>query len=82
MNLYQDIFRPILFATADPEWVHRQFIASLRYLSRQQTVIPPNIVARAIRLPNAEPMLFSRGAPATNPLGSNLSQPSRLSSGV
>ncbi|USR92914.1 quinone-dependent dihydroorotate dehydrogenase [Phormidium yuhuli AB48] len=48
MNLYQDIFRPILFATADPEWVHRQFIASLRYLSRQQTVIPPNIVARAI----------------------------------
>ncbi|WP_159789033.1 quinone-dependent dihydroorotate dehydrogenase [Sodalinema gerasimenkoae] len=48
MNLYQQIFRPILFSTTDPEWIHRQFMASLRYLSRQQTVIPPNFPARAI----------------------------------
>ncbi|NMG57407.1 quinone-dependent dihydroorotate dehydrogenase [Geitlerinema sp. P-1104] len=48
MNLYQQIFRPILFATADPEWIHGRFMASLRYISRQQSVVPPNFVARAI----------------------------------
>ncbi|TVR05578.1 MAG: quinone-dependent dihydroorotate dehydrogenase [Phormidium sp. GEM2.Bin31] len=48
MNLYQQIFRPILFATTDPEGIHGRFMASLRYISRQQSVVPPNVLARAI----------------------------------
>jgi dihydroorotate dehydrogenase len=48
MNLYQQIVRPVLFATADPEWLHGQLMASLRYVSRQRSVSPPNFVAGAI----------------------------------
>ncbi|MFP4221770.1 MAG: quinone-dependent dihydroorotate dehydrogenase [Phormidium sp.] len=48
MNLYQHIVRPVLFATADAEWWHGKLMASLRYVSRQRCVSPPNFVAGAI----------------------------------